>query len=79
MVSQGPGSVVVTLGNYYLENGQVTLRLQPQVAGSLALAYDAVARRALPVAHHTEGATVAVPLARQAVKVVVLRTAPATP
>lgn len=79
MVSQGPGSVVVTLGNYYLEDGQVTLRLQPQVAGSLTLAYDAVARRALPVAHHTEGATVAVPLARQAVKVVVLRTAPATP
>ena len=68
MVSRGPQGVVVTLGNYYLEHGEVTLRLAPQVERDTALVYDALARRALPIAD----GRVRVALAGEAVKVIVL-------
>lgn len=75
MVSRGPGRVVVTLGNYYLEQGDVTLRLAPEVAEDASLVYDALARRALAVEEGSSGARVRVPLDGEAVKVVVISTA----
>ncbi len=73
MVSTGPGMCVVTLGNYYLEDGTVTLRLAPDERGTPYLAFDATARRALPVLADAQGATLTVSLDREAVKVIVLR------
>ena len=58
----------MTLGNYYLEHGEVALRLAPEVARDTALAHDALARRALPFAD----GRVRVALAGEAVKVIVL-------
>jgi hypothetical protein len=64
---------VVTLGNYYLDDDVVTLRLALPEGKRLALAYDAEARRRCPVTNAGDRAVeIPVPLSKRAVKVVVL-------